>query len=207
MGNSVSAMDIYGLGVRIGFYLQSVAITIMTFRQLRNLIRSTVYDDEVDERDEPHSDTPVIAFAIVILAVLINLTQISHRQISPAEVLVVLNILNTITIVNLGLLALGVGDFRGNGIGYLLNLSCSAWLQVLVLWFWVKGRTVLPLLDTSNHTWFLGGCASTDGSGSSQLFGPVSASFPYRPCSSLDWSSWAIRPNGGGGTAPSQTSG
>jgi hypothetical protein len=98
----------------------------------------------------------VIPFTVVLLAVLINLTtQISHGQISPAEVLVVLTILNTNTntIVNLSLLALGVGDFRGNGIGYLLNLSCSAWLQILLLWFWVKGRTVLPLLDTSNHTW------------------------------------------------------
>src|SRR3954471_25056976 len=42
VGNSVSAVDIYALGVRIGFYLQSVGITIMTFRQFRNLIRSTV---------------------------------------------------------------------------------------------------------------------------------------------------------------------
>jgi hypothetical protein len=156
VGNSVSAVDIYDLGVRIGFYLQSAAITITTFCQFRNLIRSTVYDGEVDERDEPHSDTPVIAFAIVLLAALINLTmQISHRQISPAEVLVVLTILNTNTIVNLGPLTLGVGNFRGNGIGYLLNLSCSAWLEVPLLWFWVKGRTVLPLLDTSNHTRFL----------------------------------------------------
>jgi hypothetical protein len=152
VGNSVSAVDIYGLGVRIGFYLQSVAITITTFRQFRNLIRSTVYDDEVDERDEPHSDSPMIAFAIVLLALLINLTtQIPNRQISPAEVLVVLAILCTNTIGNLDLLALGGGDFRGNGISYLLNLS---WFSLapdpaaVVL----GQRTVLPLLDTSNHT-------------------------------------------------------
>jgi len=94
----------------------------------------------------------VIPFTVVLLAVLTNLTtQISHRQISPAEVLVVLTILNTNTIMNLSLLALSVGDFRGNGIDYLLNLSCSAWLQILLLWFWVKGRTVLLLSDTSNH--------------------------------------------------------
>jgi hypothetical protein len=41
-GNSVSAVDIYGFGVRIGLYLQSVAITITTFRQFGNLIRSAV---------------------------------------------------------------------------------------------------------------------------------------------------------------------
>ena len=155
VGNNVSAVDIYGLGVRIGFYLQSVGISITTFRQFRNLVRSKVYHDEVDERDEPHSDTPVLAFAIVILAVLISLTtQISARNISPAEVLVVLNILSTNTMVNLGLLYLGVGDFRGNGIGYLLNLCCSIWAQVLLIWIWVRGRHVLPLLETSNHTWF-----------------------------------------------------
>ena len=74
-----------------------------------------MYDGEVDGRDEPHSDTPVIALAIVLLAVLINLTtQISNRQISPAEGLTVLAILNTNTIMNLGLLALGVVDFRDN---------------------------------------------------------------------------------------------
>jgi hypothetical protein len=33
VSNSVSAVDIYSLGVRVGFYLQSVAITIMTVRQ------------------------------------------------------------------------------------------------------------------------------------------------------------------------------
>ena len=33
VSNSVSAVDIYSLGVRVGFYLQSVAITIITFRQ------------------------------------------------------------------------------------------------------------------------------------------------------------------------------
>ena len=39
VGNNESAVDIYGLGVRIGFYLQSVAVTITTFRQFRNMIR------------------------------------------------------------------------------------------------------------------------------------------------------------------------
>jgi hypothetical protein len=155
VGNNVSAIDIYGLGVRIGFYLQSLGISITTFRQFRNLVRAKVYADEVDERDEPHSDTPVLAFAIVTIAVLINLTtQIANRNISPAEVIVVLNILSTNTLVNLGLLSLGVGDFRGNGIGYLLNLCCSAWVPILLMWIWIKGRTVLPLLGTSNHTWF-----------------------------------------------------
>jgi hypothetical protein len=150
----------------------------------------------------------VIPFTVVLLAVLINLTtQISHRQISPAEVLVVLTILNTNTIVNLSLLALGVGDFRGNGIGYLLNLSCSAWLQILLLWFWVKGRTVLPLLDTSNHLWLF---VRVRIDGWFWIFSSAwvgFTSFAHYSCSGLDWSSWAIRPNGCGGTTPSQTSG
>jgi hypothetical protein len=55
----------------------------------------------------------VIAFAIVLLAVLTNrTTRISNWQIGPTEALVVLTILNTNTVVNLGLLTLGVGISR-----------------------------------------------------------------------------------------------
>lgn len=155
VGNSVSAVDIYGLGVRIGFYLQSAGITVSAIRPFRHWLRERLFGWVADERDEPHSDTSVIAFSIVLVAVLINLTtQISGHNISPAEVIVVLSIINTNTIVNFALLGSGFGELRGNGIGYFLNFACSVWLLVLQMWFWTKGRKTLPLLGMPSRTWF-----------------------------------------------------
>lgn len=155
VGNSVSAVDMYGLGVRIGFYLQSAGITVSAIRPFRHWLRERLFGWVADERDEPHSDTPVIAFSIVLVAVLINLTtQISSHNISPAEVIVVLSIINTNTIVNFALLGSGFGELRGNGISYFLNFACSVWLLILQLWFWTKGRKTMRLLGTPSRTWF-----------------------------------------------------
>jgi hypothetical protein len=155
VGNSVSAVDIYGRGVRAGFYLQSAGISIAAIRPFRHWVRERLYGGQVSEIDEPHNETPVIAFSIVLVAVLINLTtQISSHNISPAEVIVVSSIINTNTIVNFGLLGSGFGELRGNGIGNFLNFACSVWLLILQMWFWIRGRKMLPLLGTQSRTWF-----------------------------------------------------
>lgn len=87
MGNSVSAVDIYGRGFHVEFHLQRAGITTSAILPSRHWLQQQMFGWAADERDEPHNETLVIAFSVIFAAVLIVPT------INRAEVIVMLYII------------------------------------------------------------------------------------------------------------------
>lgn len=134
VGNESAGSDIYGIGVRVGFYLQGIAFTVNAFT----------------------SETRkgmLLAAASVQAAILTSLSVLlSRNDISPAEMLIILDMLTFTTLP--ASLALLTVDSGGQGLGVFLFVIDTLWTNGLTTWFWAKGYRILPLLDTSNAGFF-----------------------------------------------------
>ena len=137
VGNSTFAQDIYGVGVRVGLYLQALSGILVTIRPLR----------------QPGGATPIIFSTIICLSILGSWTKraVSH-DISPAESIVVFNMLLTNTSpAMIGTINAGV---RGNVLGFFCWIILILWLQGAQLWFYPIGSSILPPLGTPGIAWF-----------------------------------------------------
>jgi hypothetical protein len=130
VGNDFAGSDIYGIGVRVGFYLQGIAFAMNAFT----------------------SETRkgmLLAAASVQAAILASLSVLLSRDsISPAEMLIILDMIAFTTLP--AILALITVDSRGQGLGVVLFVVDTLWANGLTTWFWAKGYNTLPLLGTSN---------------------------------------------------------
>ncbi|KAF2673241.1 hypothetical protein BT63DRAFT_150970 [Microthyrium microscopicum] len=134
-GNEVFAQDIYGLGIRAGLYLQAISSQIVAVRPLR----------------QPGGAAPMLFSTVVCISILGSWTRrAALYDISPAESIVVFNILGT----NLATAFIGTvnGGVRGNAFGLCCWLVSTLWLQGAQLWFYPVGSSLLPYLGTENLT-------------------------------------------------------
>jgi hypothetical protein len=137
VGNAAVAQDIYGIGVRVGFYLQAVSGILSGIRPMR----------------DPSGGVPLFFSIVVSIAILVSWTRLAaQRSISPAETIVIMHMVAT----NLSTSAIGYinSGFRGNGMGLVVTNITSLWLVIASLWFYIVGRKTLPRLGTENKTWF-----------------------------------------------------
>jgi hypothetical protein len=134
-GNENAGSDIYGIDIRIGFYLQGIAFTMNAFTS------------------EARKGM-LLAATTVQVAILTSLSVLIARDIiSPAETLIILDMI--IFPLLPAMLALVSLDSAGQGLGILLFVINAVWAQVLMTWFWAKGYNTLPLLGTSNAAFIL----------------------------------------------------
>jgi hypothetical protein len=137
IGNANAAQDLYGVGIRVGFYLQALAGVIAVIRPLRS----------------PGGGTPIIFSSAVFIAILAAWTKMAvSRDISPAETIVVINMLgsNSNAIIN----AIYNTGIRGSAIGLLICILMHIWEVCIMVWFWPVGQHRLPALRTGGYTWF-----------------------------------------------------
>ncbi|KAF2839407.1 hypothetical protein M501DRAFT_789163 [Patellaria atrata CBS 101060] len=137
IGNPDAAQDTYGIGIRVGLYLQSIAGMIIMIRPLRS----------------PAGGPPMIFSTVIFISVLAAWCRlVIKKDISAAETLVICNILGTnMTTVGTSIINSGI---RGNALGLVLYNATSLWFNGVFMWFWPVGRSKLPKLDTINVTWF-----------------------------------------------------
>lgn len=125
VGNQNAGSDIYGIGVRVGFYLQGIAFTMNAFTSetRKGILLPTI---------------SVQAAILVSLSVLL-----ARDSISLAEVLIILDILSFTMLPTM--LAVVSIDSAGQGLGISLFVISILWTQILNTWFWAKGYLTITL--------------------------------------------------------------
>ena len=132
-GSSPAAADLYGIGIRIGIYLQSVGMLMSLVRQGRGSYK--------------------LAVSANTIAVLISWTILARRKtFSPCEAWLVLSILGVLFF-PAGATLCNVANTAGEGIGIFLVVVSSMWLFISILWLFVSLIYRLPQLGTTNTAW------------------------------------------------------
>lgn len=134
IGNNDAASDLYGLGIRIGLYLQGFSFVI-----------NSIFA-RPKERSSQVLPTVTIVFALLCSQSILA----QDRSISPAELLVTINL----TAIALGpaLLLIVVTRMNGQATALLLTIIGMIFSQIINLWFWFGGHQKLPLFGTQNLT-------------------------------------------------------
>jgi hypothetical protein len=134
VGNEYAGSDIYGIGVRVGFYLQGFTFTLNAFT--KEMRKGTL-----------------LASSAVVVAVLASLSvRVAHQDISPAETLIVVDMLQFALLP--GSLALLAAERGGQGLAIVLFTVDLLWNTSLLTWFWARGYRSLPLLGTDDAGFF-----------------------------------------------------
>ena len=135
-GNPVAASDLYGLGVRVGLYLQSVGMLFSAARMHR----------------KSGSGVKFLA-SVNIIAILSSWTVlVRNKVISPCEAWLVITLTSALTVPAWAALC-NPYTVAGEGIGVFLLLGATEWNIIASLRFWAKSYAELPLLHTSNQAW------------------------------------------------------
>ena len=137
IGNENAAADVYGLGVRLGFYLQG-------FTQLLHIIPL--------RKDSGRGVK--LACASIAISILASWSVLARdKLISPCETFLVTFILNSVSL-PAGLAILNPDAIVGEGIGLMLFILTMVWTNVATTWTYTKLWHTLPLLDTENVVFF-----------------------------------------------------
>jgi hypothetical protein len=135
-GNPQVAGDIYGVGLRVGAYLQ-IAGMLLSCVRTENRSRSGI----------------LLLSSSVCISLFIALTVlISRHTISPCEAWLILSLTAAYGVPRF--CALNEKDHPTGGIATLLCLISLLWQHVLYFWFWTIQYRQLPLLGTENRVWF-----------------------------------------------------
>ncbi|KAE9373359.1 hypothetical protein N431DRAFT_482418 [Stipitochalara longipes BDJ] len=136
-GDPDAAADIYGLGVRVGFYLQGISQLLHTVPRRKDSGRGVK-----------------LACASVSISILASWSVLARDKLfSPSEAYLVTFILNsvnipaTMTLINSDAIA-------GEGIGLVLSLVALVWGVTASTWTSAVLYRTLPRLETGNVVWF-----------------------------------------------------
>ena len=137
IGNQNAAADVYGLGVRLGFYLQG-------FTQLLHLIPL--------RKDSGRGVK--LACASIAISILASWSVLAgDKLISPCETFLVTFILNSVTL-PATFAVFNPDAIVGEGIGSILFILTVVWTNVATTWTYAKLWHTLPLLHTENVVFF-----------------------------------------------------
>jgi hypothetical protein len=146
IGNLNAAADVYGLGVRLGFYLQG-------FTQLLHIIPL--------RKDSGRGVK--LACASIAISILASWSILAgDKLISPCETFLVTFILNSVSL-PAGLAVINPDAIVGEGIGLMLFMITLVWTNVATTWTYAKLWHTLPLLDTENVVFFFAPVSVTGG--------------------------------------------
>ncbi|KAH8171425.1 hypothetical protein LIA77_08192 [Sarocladium implicatum] len=134
VGNPEAASDLYGLGVRVGIYLQA-------FGTYFYILRSQAGGTKITN-------------AGLMLAMLAPWSiLVSQNSISPAEALVI-HTVASVPGAPAVMACFASGVTIGEGTGILATFVAVAWRDFAMLAFWARLYRSLPMLGTANKTWF-----------------------------------------------------
>jgi hypothetical protein len=135
-GNPSAAGDIYGLGLRVGAYLQ-------IFGMLLSCLRS----------EHRSRDGILLLSSSICLSIFLALTiLVSHHEISPCEAWLILSLAAAYGTPRF--CAVNEKSTPKRGVSTFCCLCSLLWQQVLYFWFWTTLYKQLPLLGTANLGWF-----------------------------------------------------
>ena len=139
-GNSTAAGDLYGLGVRVGLYLQTLGILLC------------LLSVEIDEKQEKGAGMK-LAISANMLAILFSMVTLIHRQsISPCEAWLVITLVQQLVYAALAALC-NPHTVVGEGIGIFAFCVANIAFATVDLDFWATSYRELPLLGTPNLSW------------------------------------------------------
>jgi hypothetical protein len=133
-GNQDVASDLYGNGIRVGLYLQTIGMLLTSIRGKSRGIKLTSG-----------------AFLIAILASWSNLAR--KQEISPAESVIILGLANIMFITS-GHSFGHPNAIVGEGLAMTALVISFVWFTVVFFLFWGRLCFTLPDLDTPGKTWF-----------------------------------------------------
>jgi len=135
-GNPIVARDVYGVGLRVGAYLQLFGMLLLCLRS-----------------GAASSTTVLVLSSSICLSLCTALTILAARHsISPCEVWLILSL--TAAYGNLRFFAIQDKNHPKAGFPAVYGLVSVVWQQVLSFWFWTTLYRELPLLGTANLGWF-----------------------------------------------------
>lgn len=132
-GNSGAAADLYGTGIRIGIYMQSIGM-LMSLVSARQ---------------------PKFKFAAATntLAVLLSWSILAQRKLfSACEAWLILSIIGTFVFPG-GAALCNIEDVAGEGIGIISIWVSILWLFSSIIWLFASLLHHLPMLGTSGEVW------------------------------------------------------
>ncbi|KAH0541893.1 hypothetical protein FGG08_003698 [Glutinoglossum americanum] len=136
-GDPVAATDLYGLGVRVGFYLQGFGASMLLFRPQKDSGRGIK-----------------LACGGVALSVIVAWTILAARgQLSPCEAFIGLWIVASVAL-PAQLTFFNPDSIVGEGVGLLISTVLQLWSLVAGLWMACDLVKTLPLLGTANVVFF-----------------------------------------------------
>ncbi|KAI6786015.1 uncharacterized protein J7T54_006354 [Emericellopsis cladophorae] len=134
VGNPEAASDLYGLGVRVGIYLQA-------FGTYFYILRSQA------------GGTKLTSSGLMIAMLASWSILVSRDSISPAEALAI-HTIASVPGAPAVMASFASNATVGEGTGILAIAIAVAWRDVAMLAFWAKLYRLLPSLGTPNKTWF-----------------------------------------------------
>jgi len=139
-GSSVAASDLYGIGVRVGFYLQTLGMSFNCIAIMNG--------------EKTAALGIKLAASSNIIAILISWTiLVRQKEISPAEARLVLGLLGLFLAP--GLTSLLNSQYAvEESVGMALLLVSIVWVNIANLWFWASLYRELPALGTAGRVWY-----------------------------------------------------
>jgi len=138
-GNATDASDLYGTGIRIGLYLQSLG---MLFSGVNIVI----------QHKKGALGVKLLCASNVIAILSSWSAQCRARQMSPAEAWIVLNLVSMLFI-PAGVAIYNPHAVVGEALGIFLLGVAIFWIDVAQLWFWATLYRSLPSLGTPGLAW------------------------------------------------------
>jgi len=135
-GNPNIAGDLYGVGLRVGAYLQ-------IFGMLLSCIRS---------ENRSRAGILLLSSAVCLSLFFALSIVVARREISPCEAWLVLTLAAAYG--SPRFCAVNEDNKPKAGIATVCCLVSLLWQQVFYFWFWTTGYRKLPLLGTDNQVWF-----------------------------------------------------
>lgn len=142
-GNSAAAGDLYGLGVRVGLYLQTLGMLL-----------SLIGAGKDSVQDKKSGAGLKLAISANMLAILFStVTLIRRKTISPCETWLILTLIQQLIYASWSALC-NPYTVSGEGIGIFALCFANVAVAAVTVQFWATTYNELPLLGTPNLAWF-----------------------------------------------------
>ena len=138
-GSANAASDLYGLGMRVGVYLQVLGMLLYCF----------------GSHKRSRSGIKLLSSAVCLAFLSSWTAYVTLQEISPCEAWLVLSLINAYGTPRRA--AIKHWNKRdGGGIGFALSAVSVVWESISLMWFFTTLFRQLPLLGTKNLIWFFG---------------------------------------------------
>ncbi|CAH0023486.1 unnamed protein product [Clonostachys rhizophaga] len=129
-GNEVAAQDLYGLGVRLGIYLQAIGMCLSVLRLQANSFKITCSG--------------------LMVAILVCWTRlVVEKEISPAEAFLIILLTSVLSYPALSSI-LCPNALVGESLGIITTCVANIWHGIALIVFWAVLYNKLPALGTPN---------------------------------------------------------